>query len=272
MLKIGDFSKLSRISIRMLRHYDEIGLLVPKSTDSFTGYRYYGEDQLPEAGQINALKEMGFGLTAIGEILKIYGDPQKMAEFLSVKQAEVKAEAEETAHRLLLLETAIKRLRKDGTAMSYNVTLKTLPERYVASVRQIIPVYAYEGKLWHILMKETAPLNMQDGEPCYTLAIFHDAEYKETDVDVEVQKSVRGSYPNTEHVVFKTEPPVLIASATYKGGYDKIDGVNEAVANWVRDNGYDFNGPSFNIDHVSPHETQNPDEWVTEVCYPVKKK
>ena len=51
MLKIGDFSKLSRISIRMLRHYDEIGLLVPQSTDSFTFYRYYGKDQLPVAGQ-----------------------------------------------------------------------------------------------------------------------------------------------------------------------------------------------------------------------------
>lgn len=272
MLKIGDFSKLSRISIRMLRHYDEIGLLRPKSTDSFTGYRYYSEDQLPVAGQINSLKDMGFGLSAIGEILKSYDDPQKLAEFLSVKQTEVKAEAEEAAHRLLLLATAIKRLRKDETAMSYNVTLKTLPERYVASVRQTIPAYDYEGRLWHILMKETAPLNMQDGNPCYPLAIFHDGEFKESDVDVEVQKSVTGSYPDTEHVVFKTEPPVLIASATYKGGYDKINGVSEAVANWVRDNGYDFNGPSFNIDHVSPHETQNPDEWITEVCYPVKKK
>jgi len=146
MLKIGDFSKLSRISIRMLRHYDEIGLLVPKSTDSFTGYRYYGEDQLPIAGQINSLKDMGFSLATIGEILKIYDDPQKLAEFLSVKQAEVEAEAKEIAHRLLLLKTAIKRLRKDGTTMSYNVTLKTLPERYVASVRQIIPSYEYEGK------------------------------------------------------------------------------------------------------------------------------
>lgn len=272
MLKIGDFSKLSRISIRMLRHYDEIGLLVPKSTDSFTSYRYYGEDQLPVAGQINSLKDMGFGLSAIGEILKIYDDPQKLAEFLSVKQAEVKAEAEETAHRLLLLETAIKRLRKDGTAMSYNVTLKTLPERYVASVRQIIPSYEQEGMLWHILMEETASINLQDGEPCYTSAIFHDKEYKESNVDVEVQKSVRGSYLNTQNVMFKTEPPVLVASATYKGSYEKMNEVNEAVANWIQDNGYDFNGPAFNIYHVSPHETQNPGEWVTEVCYPVKKK
>jgi DNA-binding transcriptional MerR regulator len=256
----------------MLRHYDEIGLLIPKSTDSFTGYRYYAEDQLPVAGQINSLKDMGFGLSAIGEILKSYDNPQKLAEFLRVKQADVKAEAEEVAHRLLLLQTTIERLRKDGTAMSYNVTLKTLPERYVASVRQIIPSYEQEGMLWQILMKETAPLNLQDGEPCYTSALFHDKEYKESNVDVEVQKSVRGSYPNTQNVLFKTEPPVLVASATYKGSYEEMDKVNEAVANWVQDNCYDFDGPAFNIYHVSPHETQNPEEWVTEVCYPVKKK
>ena len=62
MLKIGDFSKLSRVSIRMLRHYDEIGLLAPGKVDAFTGYRYYGEEQLPTIYRINALKEMGFGL------------------------------------------------------------------------------------------------------------------------------------------------------------------------------------------------------------------
>lgn len=272
MLKIGDFSKLSRISIRMLRHYDEIGLLAPKTTDDFTGYRYYAEDQLPIAGRITALKDMGFGLAAIGEILKVYSDPQALSEFLTVKIAEVQVQADETARRLLLLETTIKRLRKDETTMNYNVTLKTMPERMVASVRQDIPAYDQEGLLWHTLMQETASLNLQDTDPCYALAIFHDKEYKEADVDVEVQKSVKGSYQNTEHVVFRTEPSALIASATYKGSYEQIDKVNEAVANWAHDNGYEFNGAMFNIYHVSPHETQNPDEWVTEVCYPVKKK
>lgn len=89
MLKIGDFSKLSRISIRMLRHYDELGLLVPKATDNFTSYRYYAEDQLPVAGRIVAMRDMDFGLAAIGEILKNYDNPQALAEFLAVKQAEV---------------------------------------------------------------------------------------------------------------------------------------------------------------------------------------
>ena len=272
MLKIGDFSKLSRISIRMLRHYDEIGLLIPKRTDSFTSYRYYGEDQLMVAGQINALKDMGFGLSTIGEIMRSYGDQQRLAEFLSIKKVEVKAEAEDAARRVLLLETAIKRLGKDGTSMSYHVNLKTLPERYVASVRKIIPAYDQEGILWNIMMQETAPQKLQPTENCYSLAIFHDEDYKECDVDVEIQINVNGNYQDTENVVFKTMPAIDVASAIYNGSYHQITAVNNAVANWVNDNGYEFNGAMFCIYHVSPAQTQNPDELVTEICYPVKKK
>ena len=60
MLKIGEFSKLSRVSVRMLRHYDEIGLLKPAEIDRFTDYRDYREDQLPTMCRITALKDMGF--------------------------------------------------------------------------------------------------------------------------------------------------------------------------------------------------------------------
>ena len=62
----------------MLRHYDEIGLLAPSETDCFTGYRYYDESQLAIAYRITALRDMGFGLAAIGEMLKVYGDPEAM--------------------------------------------------------------------------------------------------------------------------------------------------------------------------------------------------
>lgn len=272
MLRIGEFSKLSRISIRMLRYYDEIGLLSPEMIDDFTGYRYYSEGQLPIVNRITALKEMGFGLSTIAEILRSYTDKDALRQYLVLKQSEIREQLEKTNRQLLLLETTIKRLGKDEVVMNYSVTLKELPERTVASVRKVIPSYNEEIMLWNTLVEETTPLKMKDADPCYTLAIFHDGEYKETDVDVEVQKDVKGKYPNTENVVFKTVPPIQIASATYKGSYDQISEVNEAVANWIRDNQYEFNGTSFNIYHISPHETQNPDEWVTEVCYPVKKK
>lgn len=272
MLRIGEFSKLSRISIRMLRHYDEIGLLVPTMIDEFTGYRYYSEAQLPIINRITALKEMGFSLKMIQEILQKYSNQDALKQYLELRQAEVKEQLRSTQRQLQLLETTINRLGKDDLVMKYNVTLKELPERTVASVRKLIPNYSDEGMLWSILMSETAHMNLQADDPCYTLAIFHDGEYKESNVDVEVQKSVKGHYPDTENVTFKKVAPIQIASATYKGSYDQIDEVNEAVANWVKDNGYDFNGISFNIYHVSPHETQNPEELVTEVCYPVIKR
>ena len=74
MLKIGEFSKLSRVSIRMLRHYDDIGLLKPAEIDDFTGYRYYREEQLFTIGRITSLKDMGFALADINKILESYDD------------------------------------------------------------------------------------------------------------------------------------------------------------------------------------------------------
>lgn len=272
MLKIGEFSKLSRVSIRMLRHYDEIGLLIPETIDLFTGYRYYSEAQLITANRITALKNMGFSLAGIAELLACWDDRAALEGRLLKKRTEAEEEAAEAARRLRLLDTAIERLRKDKTAMKYDVTIKTLPERYVASVRQIIPSYDREGDLWHIFVRETAHMDVQEGDPALCTGIYHDGEFKEGDVDVEIQKSVKGTYPDTEHVRFKTVPAVQVASATFRGSYGQISEVNEAVAAWVKDNGYVFDGLFFNIYHVSPHETRDPDQFVTEVCYPVRRK
>ena len=156
--------------------------------------------------------------------------------------------------------------------MKYNVTVKTIPERQVASVRQIIPSYDMEGSLWEIFLKETAHMHIQDGDPVLCSATFYDGEYKESDVDVEIQKTVRGAYPDTEHVKFKTMPAVEVASAVCRGSYEQIGEATAAVVSWVEASGWAFDGPAFFIYHVSPHETNNPEEFVTELCYPVQKK
>ena len=95
MLKIGEFSKLSRISIRMLRHYDEIGLLKPAEIDRFTDYRYYREDQLPKAGRIAALKDMGFSLADIVRILEVYDDREQLERFSYYKVVVYRAPLQE---------------------------------------------------------------------------------------------------------------------------------------------------------------------------------
>jgi hypothetical protein len=101
---------------------------------------------------------------------------------------------------------------------------------------------------------------------------YLDGEYKEENVEMMAWKTVKGSYPDTEHVKFRTLPEVTVASCTYQGSYTQITDVYAAVIAWMEANGYEPAEPMFNIYHVSPHETQNPDEFVTEICYPVRKK
>ena len=215
---------------------------------------------------------MGFGLAAIGELLPVYGDPEALERRLLLQEAELRDQAARTAQRLRLLETARQRLRKDAFAMNYDVTLKTFPQRYAATLRMHIPIYEMEGLLWSTLVSETAPLNLVPDDPCYCSVVYHDSEYRESDVDVEAQKTVKGRYPDTEHVRFRTLPPVTVASSVCKGPYEQLNPVMAAVAAWVTDNGYAFDGPAFNIYHVSPHETSDPNEFVTEVCYPERKR
>ena len=93
MLKIGDFSKLSRLSVRMLRHYDERGLLVPLSTDPFTGYRYYAEEQLAAAAHIAALRAMGFSLAEISALAR-QPDRDRLMEALAARRAQEAAALE----------------------------------------------------------------------------------------------------------------------------------------------------------------------------------
>ena len=267
MLKIGDFSRLSRVSIRMLRYYDEVGLLKPDKVDDFTGYRYYSEEQLLVMGKINALKDMGFGVNAIAEIMK-NGNPKEIEQIFQVQKAQLLEEVKDLNHRIRFLDTAIARLRKDEI-MKYDCIIKQMPERYVASVRKVIPKYEEEGRLWHILFSETAKFGMIPCGPA--MAKLHDKEYKENDVDVEVQIEVKRHYENTENVTFFTEPEMTVASATFKGSYEQFSDVYASLAAWVSENGYEFAGPMIDVYHVSPNDTRNPDEFVTEICCPVHR-
>ena len=214
---------------------------------------------------------MGFGLAEIREILLIYDDRERLDGYLAAREAELHVLADETARRMLLLDTARKRLRKEEN-MNYNVNVKIIPQRQAACVRMILPRYEDEGLAWQTLLSETAAQHLIPDNPCLCCAVFLDGEYKESNVEVEVQKTVKGSYTDTEHVRFHTLPAVTVASCIFRGGYDQMNDVYAAMVSWIHSNGYDYAGPMFNIYHVSPHETQSPEEFVTEVCYPVQKK
>jgi len=90
MIRIGDFSKLSRVTVKTLRYYDQVGLLKPARVDHFTGYRYYTYEQLPRLNRILALKDLGFSLEEIGQFLTNDLTPEQMRGMLKLRQAEIR--------------------------------------------------------------------------------------------------------------------------------------------------------------------------------------
>ncbi|MFQ7552375.1 MAG: MerR family DNA-binding transcriptional regulator [Blautia marasmi] len=147
MLKIGDFSKLSRISIRMLRHYDEIGLLKPEKVDVFTGYRYY--DESASGQSVSSAEEHGiWSLRDPGD----HGElcrPGGTEAFSGDQRHEIAEQEQILRRRKHLIDSTMEWLRKDGNIMGYDVSLKILPKRYVASVRQVIPSYEEEAVAYY---------------------------------------------------------------------------------------------------------------------------
>src|SRR5512137_1867642 len=95
MIKIGDFSKLAHVSIKTLHHYDEFGLLRPVHVDRYTAYRYYEIGQMSRLNRILALKDLGFSLEQVAQLLDENLPTAELRGMLRMKQMELAGRVEE---------------------------------------------------------------------------------------------------------------------------------------------------------------------------------
>ena len=124
MLKIGEFSRLSQISIHALRHYDKLGLLQPSDVDPFTGYRHYTLQQLPRAHRIMALKEMGLSLEQISIMLNQDMSVDELRGMFRLKQAEIEQRVREDQKRLAMVEFHLHMINAEEKMPTLDVTIK----------------------------------------------------------------------------------------------------------------------------------------------------
>lgn len=254
----------------MLRHYNEIGLLIPEYVDQFTGYRYYSENQLPIANKIQALKNMGLSLSLIKEVLTKYTDNGELKECLKLHAAEQREKIADMQRQLNLIETTIQNLEHTAPIPLYSVALKKFPAYNVISVREIIETPDKEAILWEKLAQERKSQKIQFSNPLLNIAKFHNRGFVERNLDVEIQQTVIGRYKDTEIMKFKTVEEITAATLTFKGKYTLLPEVNEEVIRWITDNHYQLSGTHFNIYHISPETEKSADNMITEVCFPVK--
>lgn len=271
MFKIGDFAKLNKISIKTLRYYDELGLLNPIEVDQQTGYRYYSAKQLPRLNRIIALKDLGFSLNQIANVIDSEISTDIVLSMLDQKKNEIYDTIKCEEMRLLRVETLINRIKEDDTFMlKYDVILKQLETRKVAALRDIIPDYSKQCNLWGELTAHLETHNAKIIAPCR--AIYYDPGYKESDVDIEVMSCIASNIPETDRIKVKELPYVEDAACVvHKGSYENISMAYNALLKWIEESGYKIAGPNRELYLEGEWSTKNPDEYITEVQIPVAK-
>jgi len=269
MLKIGDFSRLSRVSVKALRYYDEIGLLKPVHVDRFTGYRYYSADQLPRLNRIVTLKDLGLSLEEVSQLLDESLTADRMAAILRAKQAEIEQRLLEGQGQLAKLGEWLKRVEKEVKMPAYEVVIKKVDRQTVASVRDVIPTYGDVGRLFGEVFGYLGSHGANPIGP--PLAIYHDGEYREQDVDVEVAVPVAGKVPGNSKVKLQELPAVTqMACVIHKGDYGGIGQAYNAVMAWVDKNGYRITDCNREVYLQGPGQG-DPASYVTEIQFPVEK-
>ncbi|HVU11018.1 MAG TPA: helix-turn-helix domain-containing protein, partial [Phototrophicaceae bacterium] len=139
MIKIGDFARLSQVSVPTLRHYDEIGLLKPVQVDPFTGYRYYSVSQLPRLNRILALKDLGFSLEQIEQVLNSDLSLEQLRGMIKLRQAEQQQHLSDEQSRLTRISARLRQIELEDSMPNYDVILKTVAPMIIASRTVTIP-------------------------------------------------------------------------------------------------------------------------------------
>ncbi len=279
MIRIGDFSKLSRVSVKTLRYYDEVGLLKPLYVDRFTGYRSYEYDQLLRLNRILALKDLGFSLEEIGQLLSENLTSEQLRGMLKLRRAEAGQKVREETERLEHVESRLRQIEQEDAMSKYDVVIKQVESMKVASVRDVVPTPPAQGALWEELGHYLVQARARGSGPCLT--IYHDSEFKERDWDLEVCQPVGGAPKDSGRVKTRILPAVeTMACTLHHGAFATIGEAYDAIIKWVDVNGYRICGPAREIylreARAEPQPgglnlSQTDPETVTEVQFPVEK-
>lgn len=268
MFKIGEFSKLTQVSIRMLRYYDEMGLLKPAEIDPVTNYRLYATEQIPVLNKIIFLRDLGFPVAEIAGALHHWDDQFILAQ-LDRKHWEIERTIQAEQAKLAKIELAKRDIRQEKIAVHYNVAIKAVPSYQVFSLRRIVADYYAEGQLWKEMADFAEERHLSLSTDTFT--IYHDADYRETNVDMEVCVPVARMGTDMCGFTYRcTEAVPLMACTMVYGHFEHIAGAYFAFADWLQAHDqYQMGEQSRQIVHRGPWNEENPAQYLTEIQVPL---
>ncbi len=269
MYRIGEFSKITKATVKTLRYYDEVGLLKPARVGQDNGYRYYTTQQMVDLQHIIALRQVGL---SIEEVLQVLSG-KNIALVLDQRKGEIQQELLGANRQLSMIESILDR-GEEEFFMNYQAIIKDLPECTVFYKQGMVPNFSHLGEFICGAGEECRAANptLKCSQPDYCFITYLDPEFKDTDAAVEYAQAVTHAGKETETIKFKKIESVTAVCLYHKGRYEKLGEAYAFAYKWLEDNGYTpaARPREFYIDGIWNKE--NPEDWLTEIQIPIEKK
>lgn len=268
MFKIGDFAKLTRVPIKTLRYYDEIGLLHPVQVDRFTEYRYYSAQQLPRLNRILALKELGLPLDHIKRILDGNPTADNLRGMLILRREQLAQDMQEAQQQLKRVEARIQQIEMEGQMNTQEVVIKKVEDMWVASAGTVVPNYSNLGpvfdRLFGVVCGYVDRVSKQAGPG---IALYRE-DGSMQNIPVEALAPLAKPIPPTEDVKVYQLEGATMASTLHHGPFHNLGTTYDALMKWVEANGYVVCGYPREV-YLSM-DAAKPETWITEIQFPIQ--
>jgi len=270
MFGIGDFARSGRVSVRMLRHYDAIGLLRPASVDPITGYRSYEAEQLTRLNRVVALKDLGFTLEQVATIVEDHIDVAGLRAMLRLRHAELHEQIAADTARLARVEARLRVIEMEDAMSSDEVQVKTVPAVRVAELSA--PVGGFEpqfitpvlGPLFDRLMGRLAEADVE----CVAAPIAYYEESADGDgLVAHAAAPIGDDVEPVDGLTVTVLPEISAATITHRGRMDGVMPTIQTLGRWISAHGYRSVG--YNREVYLRYGEGMPEPWETELQEPV---
>lgn len=262
-LSIGDFSRITHLSVKTLRHYHDAGLLEPAEVDPQTGYRYYSTGQVPSAQVIRRFRELGMPVREVGEVLAT-SDPQARSALIAGHLERLENQLDDTRAAV----TSLRRLLAP-TVAPIEVEHRTTPATTTAAISATVDhseILAWYGGAMAELDQTLGSLNLTPTGPCGGL---YDNELFTDDRGSAVVYVPVEDPPKLARISPFVVPAGELATTVHRGPHDDIDVSYGALGTYVTEHALVVAGPVHEIYLVGPRDTPDSTAWRTEIGWPV---
>lgn len=265
MYKISEFSKITNLTVKALRYYDEEKMLTPSYRDEETSYRYYDEKDYAKAKQIALLRDLDFSISEIKEVLENCTDPADLSYYLTEKRSMIESRISKEKELIKKMNLYIKPKDREGYSMDYQIEVKTISPVTVASIRykgKYNEVGNYIGQLYKAVKSNGVGAPIQ----CY-----YDAEYTE-EADVEICIPTK-KLISSQGITAKQLPEITGICTTHVGSYEKLNEAYKALLDYANEHKLKCLTPSREIYVKGPGMLfkGNENQYVTEIIIPFER-